>query len=95
MDKGIHIDLNQLLAGLAGAIAGTDWNKIKSISQGVMTVFIGTVSALYLTPLVAKHLGWSTPEQMLGLSFLLGTLGLRAVQGLNAFLEKQLVKMSE
>lgn len=95
MDKGIHIDLNQLIAGLAGAIAGTDWNKIKSVSQGLITVFIGTASALYLTPLVAKHLGWNTPEQMLGLSFLLGTLGLRAVQGLNVFIEKKLLRMAE
>jgi hypothetical protein len=92
MDK-LHIDWNQLIAGLAGAIAGTDWRKIKTVFQGVMTVFIGTASALYLTPLVAKHIGWSTPEQMLGLSFLLGTLGLRAVQGINRVVEIQINKM--
>jgi hypothetical protein len=93
MDKGLHIDVNQLLAGVAGAIAGTDWHKIKTVFQGVMTVFIGAASALYLTPLVARHIGWSTPEQMLGLSFLLGTLGLRAVQGINKIVESQINKM--
>ena len=94
MDK-MHIDLNQFLAGLAGAIAGTDWPKIKSLTQGLTTVFIGTVSALYLTPLVARNLGWTTPEQMLRLSFLLGTLGLRTVQAINIFIEKQVKKMVE
>jgi hypothetical protein len=32
---------------------------------------------------------------MLGLSFLLGTLGLRTVQAFNAFVEKKLLKLGE
>jgi len=95
MDKGLYIDINQLIAGVAGAIAGTDWHKIKTVFQGIITVFIGAASALYLTPLVAHHIGWSTPEQMLGLSFLLGTLGLRTVQAFNLLIEKSLKKVSE
>lgn len=92
MDR-IHLDLNQLLAALAGAITGTDWKKVKTVMQGVVTVFTGTVSAVYLTPLVAQQIGWTKPVEMLGLSFLLGTLGLRTVQLFHAILEKQLKKL--
>ena len=94
MDK-LHIDLNQLLAGVLGAIIGTDWPKIKTVMQGVVTVLSGTASAIYLTPLVAKQLGWDQPHQMIGLSFLLGTLGLRTVQVFNILIEKTLKKVSE
>lgn len=94
MDK-LHFDLNQLLAGFIGAIIGTDWPKIKTVMQGVVTVLSGTASAIYLTPLVAKQLGWDQPHQMIGLSFLLGTLGLRTVQVFNILIEKTLKKVSE
>jgi hypothetical protein len=63
--------------------------------QGVITVFTGTVSAVYLTPLVADQIGWTKPVEMLGLSFLLGTLGLRTVQAFNSFVEKKLIKLGE
>jgi len=94
MDK-LHIDLNQLLAAMAGAITGTDWKKIRGVAQGVVTVFTGTVSAVYLTPLVADQIGWTKPVEMLGLSFLLGTLGLRTVQAFNLIIERSLKKVSE
>jgi uncharacterized membrane protein len=94
MDK-LHIDLNQLLAGLIGAVIGTDWPKVKTIVQGIITVLSGTASAIYLTPLVAKQIGWDQPHQMIGLSFLLGTLGLRTVQAFNILIEKTLTKVSQ
>lgn len=94
MDK-LHIDWNQLLAGFIGAVIGTDWPKIKTILQGIITVLSGTASAIYLTPLVANQLGWDKPHQMIGLSFLLGTLGLRTVQIFNVLIEKTLKKVSE
>jgi len=94
MDK-LHIDLNQLLAGLIGAVIGTDWPKIKSVVQGIVTVLSGAASAIYLTPLVAAKLGWDKPHEMIGLSFLLGTLGLRTVQAFNIIIEKALKKVSE
>jgi len=37
MDK-LQIDLNTLLAGFIGAVIGTDWNKIKTVMQGLITV---------------------------------------------------------
>ena len=92
MDK-LHIDLNQLLAGFAGAIAGTDWPKVKTVFQGVLTVFVGAMSAVYLTPIVAHRIGWKSPEEMVGLSFLLGTLGLRSVQLFHAISEKYIKKI--
>lgn len=94
MDK-LHLDWNQLLAGFIGAVIGTDWPKIKTILQGIITVLSGTASAIYLTPLVANQLGWDKPHQMIGLSFLLGTLGLRTVQIFNVLIEKTLKKVSE
>jgi uncharacterized membrane protein len=94
MDK-LQIDLNTLIAGFIGALIGTDWNKINNVIQGVITVLSGTASAIYLTPLVAKQLGWDQPHQMIGLSFLLGTLGLRTVQAFNLVIEKSLKKVSE
>ena len=94
MDK-LHIDWNQLLAGFIGAVIGTDWPKIKSLMQGIITVLSGTASAIYLTPLVAKQIGWDQPHEMIGLSFLLGTLGLRTVQAFNIVIEKTLTKVSQ
>jgi hypothetical protein len=94
MDK-LHIDLNQLLAAMAGAITGTEWKKVRTTMQGAVTVFTGTVSAVYLTPLLADYIGWTKPVEMLGLSFLLGTLGLRTVQAFNSFVEKKLLKLGE
>ncbi len=94
MDK-LHLDWNQLLAGFIGAVIGTDWPKIKTVIQGIITVPLGTASGIYLTPLVARQLGWDKPHEMIGLSFLLGTLGLRTVQAFNTIIEKTLKKVSE
>jgi len=94
MDK-LHFDWNQLLAGFIGAVIGTDWPKIRTIMQGIITVLSGTASAIYLTPMVAKQLGWDQPHQMIGLSFLLGTLGLRTVQAFNTLIENTLKKVSQ
>lgn len=94
MDK-LHLDLNELVAGIIGAAIGTDWKKIKSFLQGVITIAAGAFSAVYLTPIVAHRLGWQTPGEMIGLSFLIGTLGLRSVQMANALAEKTIKKISE
>jgi hypothetical protein len=94
MDK-FQIDLNTLLAGFVGSLIGTDWKRVKNVVQGAITVLSGTASAIYLTPMVAKQIGWEQPHQMIGLSFLLGTLGLRTVQAFNILIEKALKKVSE
>ena len=81
------MDKEQLIAGAIGAVAGTDWwdkSKIKNVFQGFMSVAVGTFSAVYLTPLIAKQMGWHTPEQVVGIAFAIGTLGLRSVQIVNA-----------
>jgi hypothetical protein len=94
MDKELApTELHQFIAGFAGAVVGTNWSSIKTVVQGAITIFAGATSALYLTPLVARQLGWQSHEQWLGLSFLLGTLGLRTVQAMNMFIERKLVKM--
>ena len=60
MDK-LQIDLNTLLAGFIGALIGTDWNKIKNVLQGAITVLSGTASAIYLTPIMAHQLDGNNP----------------------------------
>jgi hypothetical protein len=90
------MDKEQLIAGAVGAVAGTDWwdkTKVKNIWQGLAGVVVGTVSAVYLTPLIAKQVGWTTPEQVVGVAFAVGTLGLRSVQLVNAIAEKFIKKL--
>lgn len=85
------MDKEQLIAGAVGAVAGTDWwdkTKVKNIWHGLAGVIVGTVSAVYLTPLIAKQVGWNTPEQVVGVAFAVGTLGLRSVQLVNAIAEQ-------
>jgi len=85
------MDKEQLIAGAVGAVAGTDWwdkTKVKSFWHGMAGVIVGTVSAVYLTPLIAKQVGWNTPEQVVGVAFAVGTLGLRSVQLVNAIAEQ-------
>ena len=94
MDK-INVDTNQLLAGVLGAMIGTNWNKVKTIFQGLITVAAGAFSALYLTPLIAEQIGWTKHNQLLGLSFLIGTLGLKTVQWLNSYIESKMLKLVE
>ncbi len=91
----MHVDINELVAGFIGAIIGTDWAKVRSFVQGLITVVSGACSAVYLTPIVAHKLGWSTPGEMVGLSFLIGTLGLRSVQLANAYIEKTIKGLSD
>lgn len=85
------MDKEQLIAGAVGAVAGTDWwdkTKVKNFWHGLAGVIVGTVSAVYLTPLIAKQVGWNTPEQVVGVAFAVGTLGLRSVQLVNAIAEQ-------
>ena len=92
--RGTSMDKEQLIAGAVGAVAGTDWwdkTKVKNVWHGLAGVIVGTVSAVYLTPLIAKQVGWTTPEQVVGVAFAVGTLGLRSVQLVNAIAE-QLIK---
>jgi hypothetical protein len=92
------MDREQVIAGAIGAVAGTDWwdkTKVRNIWQGLAGVIIGTVSAVYLTPLIAKQFHWNTPEQVVGVAFAIGTLGLRSVQLVNAMAEKIVKKLGE
>ena len=90
-----NTEIHQAVAGFAGAIVGTNWSKVKTWYQGAITIFAGAASALYLTPLVAQQLGWQSYPHLLGLSFLLGTLGLRTVQALNTIVERKVLKIGE
>ena len=91
------MDRDQLIAGAIGGILGTDWwdkTKVKNAFQGIMSVAVGTFSAVYLSPLIAKQMNWHTPEQVVGIAFAIGTLGLRSVQIVNAIGEFFLKKIN-
>jgi hypothetical protein len=90
------MDKEQLIAGAVGAVAGTDWwdkTKVKNIWHGLSGVIAGTFSAVYLTPIIAKQVGWNTPDQVVGVAFAVGILGLRSVQLVNAIAEKLIKKI--
>jgi len=89
--QGTSMDKEQIIAGAVGAVAGTDWwdkSKVKNVWHGLAGVIVGTLSAVYLTPLIAKQMQWHTPEQVVGVAFAVGTLGLRSVQLVNAVAER-------
>ncbi len=94
--KSMDKETGQVVAGTIGAIIGTDWwdkTKVKSVGHGIISVIAGAGAAVYLTPLIAKQIGWNTPEQVVGLAFAVGTLGLRSVQLVNALAEALLKKI--
>lgn len=82
MDKtGLSVDdVQQIIAGFFGSIVGISRQSHKNFGALVISVISGTASATYLTPVIAAPLNIKDPKYMLGLSFLMGTLGLRGVE---------------
>ena len=69
-----------LIAGFVGALIGSSKESHKNIFSHFISVIAGTAAAHYLTPIIADSLHMANPKMMLGMSFLIGTLGLRAVE---------------
>lgn len=82
MDKtGLSADdIQQIVAGFFGSIVGVSRQSHQNLGALVISVLSGTASATYLTPIIAAPLNIKDPKYMLGLSFLMGTLGLRGVE---------------
>ena len=86
MDKtGLSADdIQQIVAGFFGSIVGVSRQSHQNFGALVISVLSGTASATYLTPIIATLLNIKDPKYMLGLSFLMGTLGLRGVEIITA-----------
>lgn len=86
MDKtGLSVDdIQQIIAGFFGSIVGISRQSHQNFGALVISVISGTASATYLTPIIAAPLNIKDPKYMLGLSFLMGTLGLRGVEMVTA-----------
>jgi len=86
-------DVQQIVAGALGAVAGTEWRSVKTFAQGAVRVITGTACATYLTPLIAQQLTITDFKYMLGLSFLMGTLGMKSVHKLTTVLDAMVAKV--
>ena len=73
-------EIQSLIAGFIGALIGSSKESHKNIFSHFISVIAGTAAAHYLTPIIADSLHMGNPKMMLGMSFLIGTLGLRAVE---------------
>jgi hypothetical protein len=82
-------DIQQIVAGFFGSIVGVSRQSHLNFGALVISVISGTASATYLTPVIATLLHIKDPKYMLGLSFLMGTLGLRGVEIVTARLNLQ------
>ena len=86
-------DIQQIIAGALGSVAGTDWRHVKTFAQGAIRIITGTACATYLTPLIAQQLTITDFKYMLGLSFLMGTLGMKSVHKLTTVLDAMVAKV--
>jgi hypothetical protein len=75
-------DIPNVVAAAAGAYVGTQKRRYRTRVARLGAILTGTLCSSYLTPLIAKFAGWTSVEHQLGLSFLVGTLGLRSVEWL-------------
>lgn len=81
IDKGLAAeDIQQIVAGFFGALVGVSKQSHKNLAALGVAVLSGTASATYLTPIIADLLKITDAKYQLGLSFLMGTFGLRGVE---------------
>ena len=85
-------DYQNFIAAFVGSIIGASRNKHKNAISYSLSVVTGTSSSVYLTPIIASMLHMTDPKQMLGLSFLVGTLGLKTIEFFTKKLQEQLEK---
>lgn len=74
------LDVQQVVASFLGAVVGTSKQSHRSPFAHLSAILGGTASAAYLTPIVGDILHVTNAKYMLGLSFLLGTTGMRSVE---------------
>jgi hypothetical protein len=85
-------EYQNFIAALVGSIIGASRDGHKNIISYILSVIAGTASSVYLTPLIASMLQMNDAKYMLGLSFLIGTLGLKTIEFFTKKLQEQLEK---
>jgi hypothetical protein len=85
-------DYQNFIAALVGSIIGASRDNHKNAISYSLSVITGTASSVYLTPIIASMLQMTDAKYMLGLSFLIGTLGLKTIEFFSKRLQTQLEK---
>lgn len=80
------------IAAFVGSIIGASRDKHKNAISYSLSVVTGTASSVYLTPIIASMLQMTDAKYMLGLSFLVGTLGLKTIEFFSKKIQEQLEK---
>lgn len=88
----ISQDYQNFIAALIGSIIGASRDRHKNIISYILSVITGTASSVYLTPLIATMLQMTDAKYQLGLSFLVGTLGLKTIEFFTKKIQEQLEK---
>ena len=88
----ISQDYQNFIAALIGSIIGASRDNHKNIISYLISVITGTASSVYLTPIIATMLQMNDAKYMLGLSFLVGTLGLKTIEFFSKRIQTQLEK---
>ena len=88
----ISQEYQNFIAALVGSIIGASRDNHKNKISYLISVMTGTASSVYLTPLIASMLQMTDPKYQLGLSFLIGTLGLKTIEFLSKRIMAQLEK---
>jgi hypothetical protein len=88
----ISQDYQNFIAALIGSIIGASRDNHKNVISYALSVVTGTASSVYLTPIIASMLQMTDAKYMLGLSFLIGTLGLKTIEFFSKRLQTQLEK---
>jgi len=88
----ISQEYQNFIAALIGSIIGASRDNHKNFFSYIISVISGTASSVYLTPLIASLIQLTDAKYMLGLSFLVGTLGLKTIEFFSKRLLNQLEK---
>jgi hypothetical protein len=86
----IFQDYQNFLAAFVGSVIGASRDNHKNVLSYILSVITGTASSVYLTPIIASMLQMTDAKYMLGLSFLVGTLGLKTIEFFSKRIQTQL-----
>lgn len=76
----ISQDYQNFVAAFVGSVIGASKETHKNHFSYALSVLTGTASSVYLTPIIASAINMTDPKHQLGLSFLVGTLGLKTIE---------------
>jgi hypothetical protein len=85
-------EIQNFIAAFVGSVIGASRDNHKNAISYAISVMTGTASSVYLTPIIATMLQMNDAKYMLGLSFLIGTLGLKTIEFFSKRIQTQLDK---